>query len=839
MAITAPTLVANEEVVNFFNRGGETVVKERKDVLEKLKGTILKPAGQGGPSPTQPPITATTAIDTVLKNGKLAVSQIILLQFLRALCIYTEDLPTSKVASSADEASSLSSKAAESFIGLVVSQITDPSVLPSQLLDRLVEISEELRNEKRTIYDSKALGTFRINVYCAQPLRSLRVVVHKREFKDSLPEPDVFNLAEAILSTMIDEDIDLCAPELPKRSLTRYKPAVENTASQEKLSNDAFEFIECVKALTRITESSVDVVSLYNDNYRSARQIAQAAKSTFVSDMEHLEMAEVTALRIHEAAERNDCWNEHLWLQLIESGRQNFVPMDPREPSKPEKQPGNKYGNLTDTFLLEDHDIEPAYSVTSLLAYFTDLMKMMQDTRVPGSAISLLNILSNRRPDLTKLELTQANAETLVPYISLVNEGIDTLIAPFFLVPSISTNIAPLGVGTIISVGGGSTIAQIMQAGPEIDESLQIEEWYRKKYTNAQLYGWMEKSLRIIYFQAYTMARAVASRTESAVNFEQGRKPAILRSGGYWDASRDGLLAADHLYLDLKRLETKHLESSPYDSEMTKTVSIRQVSPFALLWLRSTGSTVFSLDETLFDLDFPGHYMRHIRSVSVTIPAVVGAYNGVNATLTLLQHKYRTTTLVSSAEEYASTASSSSQNGFQTDHLPISSVAISSGTGDAGAFELAFNGPRYISDIVMRIQYTSVDGGARMRVFANASVKNAIKAVTESPKARNDGLWEMLDLRNDFVNEWYNFSTKMVAGYKGDVANMEVTMQLRNIKDRLPFWVRDQKELRVKGITLVGKDIKVIGNVKISAAGDTKMKEGEKVGVWRVCSWKG
>jgi hypothetical protein len=273
---------------------------------------------------------------------------------------------------------------------------------------------------------------------------------------------------------------------------------------------------------------------------------------------------------------------------------------------------------------------------------------------------------------------------------------------------------------------------------------------------------------------------------------------------------------------------------------------------------------VFSLDEGLFDLDFPGHYMRRIRCVTVTIPAVVGAFNGINATLTLIQHKYRVSTLVNSAEEYASAATASATGAFQTDNLPITSVAICSGSDDPGAFNLSFGGPQSvpfegagaistwrlefpstirrfdfesISDVVLRVQYTASDGGARLRSFANVTVSNAIKAVTDSPAARKDGLWAMLDLRTDYSNEWYGFAKRMVAGANGDAANANVSLQLGNVRDRLPFWARNEPALKIKSVTLVGKDAKVLGSIKISACAGTTVNEGDKVGVWRVLSW--
>ena len=45
-----------------------------------------------------------------------------------------------------------------------------------------------------------------------------------------------------------------------------------------------------------------------------------------------------------------------------------------------------------------------------------------------------------------------------------------------------------------------------------------------------------------------------------------------------------------------------------------------------LIALKGTGSCEFDIPEWLFDLDTPGHYMRRLPMVSLTIPCVIGPY---------------------------------------------------------------------------------------------------------------------------------------------------------------------------------------------------------------------
>ena len=106
---------------------------------------------------------------------------------------------------------------------------------------------------------------------------------------------------------------------------------------------------------------------------------------------------------------------------------------------------------------------------------------------------------------------------------------------------------------------------------------------------------------------------------------------------GYWDSLKKGLLAGERLANDISRMEAAFLTQNIRDLEMTKHISLAQYFPLALLALKEAGSCTVTLPEWLFDMDYPGHYLRRIKSVSISIPCVVGPYTSVNCTLSLLK----------------------------------------------------------------------------------------------------------------------------------------------------------------------------------------------------------
>jgi hypothetical protein len=408
---------------------------------------------------------------------------------------------------------------------------------------------------------------------------------------------------------------------------------------------------------------------------------------------------------------------------------------------------------------------------------------------------------------------------------------------------------------------------EIQQA--ETENASQMEAWFRTKYTNRQLYGWLEKHLRILYAHAYTLTVAAARRAETALAFEQGRRVEMLPQGGscYWDASAGGLLAGDYLYQDLKRLEASSLEVVAHDFEITKAVSLREINPVALLRLRLTGTATFSLGEILYDGDYPGHYMRRIKGIAISIPAVVGPYTGANATLTLLSHRYRVSATASTGAEY----SSADRSDFRTDHVPMTAAAISSGSGsgDSGMFEFSFSGPQYmpfegagaastwrldlpteirrfdyetISDMVMHVRYTAFNGGARLQAAANEAVRRAARATEVEGKA--EGFWAMWDLKYDFSQQWHSFSARLLSAVKsktggGETEQSQARLELGDLRDRLPYWSSRQERLKVCSLSLFSQSAKLVKGVEVVGVdglslGSTK---DESVGNGTLTTW--
>ncbi len=342
----------------------------------------------------------------------------------------------------------------------------------------------------------------------------------------------------------------------------------------------------------------------------------------------------------------------------------------------------------------------------------------------------------------------------------------------------------------------------------QIEQSKAADEYLRTKYTNSQLYDWMLGQLATVYFQSYKLAFDMARRAERALQFELGRPDLSFIEFGYWDSLKKGLLSGERLANDLRRMEVAYLEQNGRELELTKHVSLAQVDPAALVRLRATGETDVTLPEWLFDMDRLGDVRRRIKSLAVTIPAVVGQFGGVHATVSMTKNAMRVNDNVGA--DYGDPLVGGDAR-FTANPMPISLIATSSGQNDAGLFELSlgddrllpFEGagavsewhislpaesnafdPRTLSDVILHLRYTAVRSGTVAHV--NAARTNL--AATLPPAGVR-----LIDLKSDFASEWYRFLSPG--------ADVDQALAFTIGPEHLPFYAR------TKAVKLTGLDL--------------------------------
>ncbi|CAG0965029.1 hypothetical protein ANRL2_01192, partial [Anaerolineae bacterium] len=333
----------------------------------------------------------------------------------------------------------------------------------------------------------------------------------------------------------------------------------------------------------------------------------------------------------------------------------------------------------------------------------------------------------------------------------------------------------------------------------------EVDEFMRDKFSNKQLYSWMVGQISSVYFRTYQLAHDLSRRVERTYRFELGLKDSnsSFIEYGYWDSLKKGLLSGERLYLDLKRMEVAYLDQNKREYEITRHVSLMQLDPVELLKLKEIGKCEVSLPEALFDLDFPGHYLRRIKSVSLTIPCVTGPYSSVPCTLTLLKHSVR----------HSSNASGNYTRDIENDDSrfidsfgAIQSIVTSSAQNDSGLFETNLRDERYlpfegagvistwsielprefrqfnydtISDVILHLRFTAREGGELLKKGAVKNIESLVKIAEAAGSVR------LFSVRHEFPTEWAKFTS-----VKFDSTTKTAGLSLTLLPQHYPFWAQ-------------------------------------------------
>nr|WP_329606868.1 neuraminidase-like domain-containing protein [Pseudomonas syringae] len=256
-------------------------------------------------------------------------------------------------------------------------------------------------------------------------------------------------------------------------------------------------------------------------------------------------------------------------------------------------------------------------------------------------------------------------------------------------------------------------------------------DFLQTKFSNSALYSWLRGRLATIYFQFYDLAVSRCLMAEKAWHWESGKSDTYIRGGG-WQGTWAGLTCGEGLMLNLAQLESVRMKWSQRALEVTRTVSLADfyrntlvdgdefelsAAVLALLnegtppgasaervMLDGSGALTVSInleDLHIFD-DYPSELgdQRRIKQVSVSLPALLGPYQDVQAVL-----------------NYTSSESILPPG---CDH-----VAISRGVNDSGQFQTDFNDPHWLP-----FEGVNIDEGSMILRFPQAKTKQ--RALLES-----------------------------------------------------------------------------------------------------------
>lgn len=350
-----------------------------------------------------------------------------------------------------------------------------------------------------------------------------------------------------------------------------------------------------------------------------------------------------------------------------------------------------------------------------------------------------------------------------------------------------------------------------------IEQSNEVDEFFRIKMTNFGLYNYMATTLNRLYRASYRMALEMAKQAEACYAHELYDDTQFIGSDN-WDNNNAGLLAGESLMLQLNRMEAAYLKGYQRCPEITQNFSLSLIDSKELLTLRQTGKCIIKLPEIAFDILYPGHYRRLIKGVRISIPCIAGPYTNVSANLKLTKSELRIN---------------------ETDELTLNIVAkdatitTSSAANDSGSFEFNFRDERYlpfeyagaisewelnlpsrirsfnynsISDVIIHLSYVAQEGN---RENGENKIIEAFKAYSEST-----GLVKVISLKYEFADQLHKL-----------LNSMDESIEFNITSEFFPYFLMD-KDLSIMEVKVYLKPKK---GIEITAPGAMNFNEGISV----------
>jgi hypothetical protein len=392
-------------------------------------------------------------------------------------------------------------------------------------------------------------------------------------------------------------------------------------------------------------------------------------------------------------------------------------------------------------------------------------------------------------------------------------------------------------------------------------------EYLANKFTNAALYDWMSEVLQGVYQFFLQQATAMAQIAARQLAFERQQQPPMLIQADYWSAGGTnppggagadvhGLVGAERLQQDIYNLDQWAFTSSLRSFQLTKTLSLMRLAPLEFREFLETGVMQFASPMQLFDQDFPGHYLRLIHAVRVSVIALVPAVESIKATLIASGNSrvvvdtgvaFRTVTIKALPQSVALTAPRDATGLFDLQPLQNETLLPFEGSGvdTSWSFQMPKAANRFdynsIADVLITLQYTAYDNDIyRMQVIRTLDST----LLSDRP----------FSLKQDFADAWWGLNnpdqnqTPMTVEFRTLATDFPPNLDPLAIKAVVLYFsqAKDQKfEVDVKKFTLTPPNGAPVGGAATTMNGMISTRQGNgfswlamlglaPVGTWRL-----
>ncbi|MFC1719417.1 hypothetical protein ACFL6S_37550 [Candidatus Poribacteria bacterium] len=337
---------------------------------------------------------------------------------------------------------------------------------------------------------------------------------------------------------------------------------------------------------------------------------------------------------------------------------------------------------------------------------------------------------------------------------------------------------------------------QLNIANMQADQARETLDFLANKFTNAELYDWMSGVLEEVYSTFLQQATSVAQLAANQLAFERQNLIPNFIQADYWESplsmaagfadgssspDRRGLTGSARLIQDVYQLDQYAFDTVQRKQQLTKTISLARMAPAEFQRFRETGVMSFNTLMEIFDRDFPGHYLRLIKNVRLSVIALIPPTAGIKATLfssgisrvVVAGDSFQETVIRRQPESVSLTSATNATGQFEF-QLRQDNEMLRPFEGNGVAAEWTFELPKpanqfdykTIADVLITIDYTAL--------YSPDYRQQMIQRLGRGFSADRG-----FSFRQEFADQWYDL-------HNPDQTAMPMVVRFRTTRDDFP-----------------------------------------------------
>lgn len=295
-----------------------------------------------------------------------------------------------------------------------------------------------------------------------------------------------------------------------------------------------------------------------------------------------------------------------------------------------------------------------------------------------------------------------------------------------------------------------------------------VAKYLATRFLTSELYEWMAGVLGDVYAYFLQQATATAQLAQQQLAFERQLPAVGFVQADYWTADtgdggsgaaadRRGLTGSARLLQAIEELDQYAFENDKRKLNLARTFSLGSLAPLEFEQFRARGVLPFSTPMRLFDRSFPGHYLRLIKRVRVSLVALIPAIDGIRATLSASGisrvvvggDSFQDVVIRRDPDQVALTSPTNASGVFELDvQADLLAPFEAMGVDTSWEFQLpraanAFDFSN-IADVLMTVEYTALsDPDYRRQVIAGLDRRLAVDLAVRLSTDRPDQWYQL------------------------------------------------------------------------------------------------